>query len=242
MSEDTLDKDLLLAKVEDKLEDLKFEYGDDELSEVKIFQKLRDIFKDPKYDDALIELGVNKESTGLKKIDSNNNSTSIFNKDEKDINTLVKILLDTSEHIKRIDKRIRGFEEQDDKTWMRKILISIPAIERIKIISFLEAIFLPQNLTAKKNLTINAFESRMNKQLQDIRIRLENYPDHIVKPGTIKYINGILLNEVYVVINAIETGRLGELATDMITGSFNERVEQKPEMNKDEIIKALTKG
>jgi len=242
MSDETLDKDLLLAKVEDRLEDLKFEFGDDELSEVKIFQKLRDEFKDDKYKDALIELGVNASTTGLKLMDNDKSSNNLFNKDDKNLDTLVKILLDTTEHIRRVDKRIRGFEEQDDKKWKRKILVFIPAIERIKIVSFLEAIFLPQNLISKKNLTIKDFESRMNKQLQDIRVRLENYPDHIVKPGTIKYINGILLNEVSVVINAIETGRLGELATDMITGSYNERNEQKPDMNRDEIIKALSKG
>jgi len=78
--------------------------------------------------------------------------------------------------------------------------------------------------------------------LQDIRVRLENYPDHIVKPGTIKYVNGILLNEVSVVINAIETGRLGELATDMITGSYNERSEPRQDVNRDDIIKALSKS
>ena len=242
MSDAAIDKELLLAEVEDRLEDLKYEYGDDELSEVKIFQKLRDEFKDEKFKPALIELGVNKTNTGLKKLDSDTTSSNIFNKDDKNIDTLVKILLDATEHIRRTDKRIRGFEEQDDKTWKRKILVTIPAIERIKIISFLEGIYLPQNITSKKNLTISVFESRMNKQLQDIRVRLENYPDHIVRPGTIKYINGILLNEVSVVINAIETGRLGELATDMITGSYNERNEPRQDVNRDDIMKALSKG
>lgn len=242
MSEDTLDKDLLLAEVEDKLEDLKFEHGDDDLSEVKIFQKLRDEFRDEKYKGALIELGVNNKSTGLVKVEDTTKSNSIINKDDRNIDTLVKILLDTTPHVRRVDKRIRGFEEQDDKTWKRKILVFLPAIERIKIASFLEGIFLPQNLISKKNLTIKDFESRMNKQLQDIRVRLENYPDHIVKPGTIKYINGILLNEVSVVINAIETGRLGELATDMITGSYNERNEPRQDVNREDIIKALSKS
>lgn len=241
MSEKDLDYELLLAEVEDRLEDLRYEYGDEDLSEVKINEKLRDEFKEDKYKQVLIDLKINKESTGLKKVETKDTSTNLFNKDDKNVDTLVKVLLDTTEHIRRLDKRIRGFEEDGNKKWVRKMLIFVPAIERIKIISFLEGIWLPQNIISNKHLTMREFEGRMNKQLQDVRVRLENYPDHIVKPGTIKYIIGILLNEVAVVINAIESGNLGKIATDMITGSYNERAEPPRELNKDEVLKALTK-
>lgn len=241
MSEKDLDYELLLAEVEDRLEDLRYEYGDEDLSEVKINEKLRDEFKEDKYKQVLIDLKINKESTGLKKVETKDTSTNLFNKDDKNVDTLVKVLLDTTEHIRRLDKRIRGFEEDSNKKWVRKMLIFVPAIERIKIISFLEGIWLPQNIISNKHLTMREFEGRMNKQLQDVRVRLENYPDHIVKPGTIKYIIGILLNEVAVVINAIESGNLGKIATDMITGSYNERAEPPRELNKDEVLKALTK-
>lgn len=241
MSEKDLDYELLLAEVEDRLEDLKYEFGEGDLNEVKINEKLRDEFKDEKYKQVLIDLKINKDSTGLKKVETNNSTSNLLNKDDKNIDTLVKTLLDTSEHIRKQDKRIRGFEEESKGVWKRKLLIFVPAIERIKIVSFLEGIWLPQNIISNKHLTLKEFESRMNKQLQDIRIRLENYPDHIVKPGTIKYIIGILLNEVAVVINAIESGNLGKIATDMITGSYNERAEPPKDLNKDEILKALTK-
>jgi hypothetical protein len=241
MSEKDLDYELLLAEVEDRLEDLRYEYGDEDLSEVKINEKLRDEFKEEKYKQVLIDLKINKESTGLKKVETKDTSTNLFNKDDKNVDTLVKVLLDTTEHIRRLDKRIRGFEEDSNKKWVRKMLIFVPAVERIKIISFLEGIWLPQNIISNKHLTMREFEGRMNKQLQDVRVRLENYPDHIVKPGTIKYIIGILLNEVAVVINAIESGNLGKIATDMITGSYNERAEPPRELNKDEVLKALTK-
>ena len=101
---------------------------------------------------------------------------------------------------------------------------------------------MPQNITSNKRLSLAEFEGRMNMQLQRIRSRIENYPDHIVRPGTIKYITGILLAEVAVVINAIENGNLGEIATDMITGSYNERAEPERKLTKDEVLGALTKG
>lgn len=236
-----LDYELKLAEVEDRLEDLKYEYGDEDINEVKIYEKLRDEFKGDDYKQVLIDLGVNKKDTGLKKIGNNTTSSSILNKDDKNIDTLVKVLLDTTEHIRRMDKRICGFEEQTKNNWKRKMLIFIPAIERIKIVSFLEGIWLPQNIISNKHLTLKEFEGRMNYQLQTIRSRLENYPDHIVKPGTIKYVVGILLNEVAVVINAIESGNLGKIATDMITGSYNERQEAPKELNRDEVLKALSK-
>lgn len=242
MSDIDLDKELLLAEVEDRLEDLKYDFEDDELSEVKINQKLRDEFKDEKYKDALIELGINLKDTGLKKLETNTTSNNLLNKtDNKDNEKLIGVLLDTTEHVRRIDKRIRGFEEIEKDKWARKLLIFIPAIERIKITSFLDGIWSTQNIISNKRLSLAIYEGRMNKQLQDIRVRLENYPDHIVRPGTIKYVIGILLNEVAVVINAIESGNLGKIATDMVTGSYNERSEPQKELNKDEVLKALTK-
>lgn len=241
MSDADLDKELLLAEVEDRLEDLKYEFGDEDLSEVKINEKLRDEFKDEKYKDALVELGINKKDTGLKKVEDKTTSSNLFNKDDKNIDTLVKVLLDTTEHIRRIDKRICGFEEIKRNDWKRKILIFVPALERIKIVSFLEGIWLPQNIISNIHLSKGIFEERMNYQLQTIRSRLENYPDHIVKPGTIKYVVGILLNEVAVVMNAIESGNLGKIATDMITGSYNERQEPPKELNKEDILKAISK-
>lgn len=241
MGSKDLDYELLLAKVEDRLEDLKYEYGDEDLGDVKINEKLRDEFKDPKYKQVLIDLGINKENTGLKKIENTTSSNNLLKNDDKNIDTLVKTILDTTEHIRRLDKRIRGFEEDNNKVWKRKILIFVPAIERIKIISFLEGIWLPQNIVSNKHLSLAEFESRMNKQLQDIRVRLENYPDNIVKPGTIKYVVGILLNEVAIMINAIESGNLGKIATDMITGSYHERAEPPKDINREDILKALSK-
>lgn len=237
--EDNLDDDLLI-EVEDRLEELELEYGDNDISEVKINEKLRDEFKDPKYKDILIELGINEKDIGLKKVESST-SSNILSSSDKNLSALVKVLLETTDHIERLDKRIRGFEEDANKEWKRKMLIFIPAIERIKIISYLEGIWSTQNIISNKRLTMKDFESRMNKQLQDIRVRLENYPDKIVKPGTIKYVVGILLNEVAVVINAIESGNLGKIATDMITGSYNERSEPQKELSKEELMKALAR-
>jgi len=242
MSEDNLDKELLLAEVEDRLEDLKYDYEDDDLSAVKINEKLRDEFKDEKYKDALIDLDINLKDTGLKKIETNTTSNNLLSKsDNKDNETLIRTLLDTSDHIRRIDKRICGFEEVEKNKWKRKLMFFIPAIERIKIASFLEGIWSTQNIISNKRMTLSVYEGRMNKQIQDIRVRLENYPDHIVRPGTIKYVVGILLNEIAVVINAIESGNLGKLTTDMITGSYNERSEPQRELNKEEVLNALTK-
>lgn len=237
-----LDKEILIAEIENRLEDLRYEYEDDELSEVKINEKIRDEFKDPKYNDALIELGINLKDTGLKKIESDDSSSNLLSKNSnKDNDKLISVLLDTTDHVRRIDKRIRGFEEIEKDKWQRKILIFIPAIERIKITSFLDGIWSTQNIISNKRLSLGLYEGRMNKQLQDIRVRLENYPDHIIKPGTIKYVIGILLNEVAVVINSIESGNLGKIATDMVTGSYNERSEPQKELNKDDVLKALTK-
>lgn len=242
MSDDKdLDHELLLAEVEDRLEDLKYEYGEDELSEVKVNQKIRDEFKDEKYKKVLEELGVNKADTGLKKIE-NTTSSNLLKSDDRNIDTLVKILLNSDEYVEQMMYLIRGFELDVNKKWKLKTYVPIPRDIRTKINTFLKGIWKPQNIVSNKQLSLTVFESRLNHQVQSIRIMLENVPDHIVPPGKIKYVVDILLGEVAVMINAIENGNLGKIATDMVTGSYNERSEPPKDLNRDEILKALSKN
>ena len=242
MSEDeNLDNELLLAEVEDRLEDLKFEYGDDELSEVKINQKLRDEFKDIKYKSVLVELGINEKDTGLTKINDTTNTNNLLSKDDRNLDTLVKILLNSDEYVEQMMYLIRGYELDTNKKLKLKTYVPIPREIRTKINTFLKGIWKPQNIVSNKKLSLAVFEGRLNHQIQGIRIMLENIPDHIVPPGKIKYVVDILLGEVAVMINAIENGNLGKIATDMVTGSYNERQEPQKDLNKDDVLKALTK-
>jgi hypothetical protein len=103
----------------------------------------------------------------------------------------------------------------------------------------LEGLFLPQNISSKLHLSLIEFESNMNTQLQHIRSRLTNYPDDICKGGKTKFTITLLLSEVQIIINAISSGRLGDLASDMVTGSYNERKEIKTDEVKQNALKDL---
>lgn len=241
---DDLDEDIYLAEVEDRLEDLKFEYGDDPSSEIKIFQKLRDEFKDTKYQKALQTLNISNSELGIKSSPIKNSNSNLWgSRDNKHLETIVQILLNPQVHIRNTQMRLNGNYESNPGEWRRiKGYMELPSEELMAIIQFLEDIFLPQNIISKKHLTITDFEDSMNRQLHHIRVRLENHPDHIVPPGQIKFIIHILLNNVQVIKNAIESGRLGDLATDMITGSVTERNDPKPNLTRDQIIDAFQKG
>lgn len=231
-------------KVKKRLDELSDEYSDGDgninpISEIEINEILRDEFTDSTYDDILIDLGINDEDLGL--VEDDEDDDTIGNgADEEKSKTIITTLLDGSEHVRFVEKRLKGWEKINGKMVKTNFFL-IPRIEINAIILLLESLYLPQNMSSKLHLSSIEFESNMNTQLQHIKSRITNYNDDICGVGKNKLICALLLGEIQVIINAIQSGRLGDIASDMVIGSYNERRDVKPDEAKADALKTLLK-
>ena len=232
-------------KVVARREELQLDYGDgdDELnsiSDVEINEQLRDEFRDDKYEDILIELGINDDESELGLVEDTIDDDGIGGEggDNEKGQSIVNTLLDGSKHVKRVEKRLKGWEWIDDK-WVKTSFFLIPREEINSVVLLLESLYLPQNISSKLHLNVIEFESNMNTQLQHIKRRITNCSDDICKVGMNKFTNTLLLGEIQVIINAIQSGRLGDLTSDMVVGSYNERKDIKPEEVRQNALKEL---
>ena len=210
-------------EVESRLDDLKFEYGDDsDMDELQIYDILRDEFQDDEYSQILIDMGIADADLGLEEIDDGSEDSIGGDSNLEDKDKLVSILLNPEKHILFVEKRFKGWDF-DNKKFIKKRPYLIPVEEINLIIQILDGLFSAQNLVSKLNNDISGFEDSMNQKVQNIKNRLEDYPDHIVPAKSMTAAIDILLSEIQVVSNAIRSGRLGDLTRDILIGSYNEK-------------------
>jgi len=231
-------KDDLINIVNNRLEELEEDYGDSEYDQIRIKEILRDEFNEEKYNNALIELGINEEEIGL---EENSLEETTYN----DPNTaetkdaLLKIMMIAKDHIFKTRLRLEGKEIRKDKVVKVRAKFLIPSSEIDFIEQSLEALYSPQNLISKLHTNTTYFDDTMNTLINNFRVRLENYHDKIVSAKEMRIAIDIFLNEINVIRNAIISGRLGDITRDMIINSYNEKQETNPEDKLDKLKKEL---
>lgn len=220
---DEIDQETLNSEVIQRRQDLILEIGEDsEMDELRINEILRDEFSDPKYDEVLIELGINIDNTGLEVNEDEEESLGDSNLDDKD--KLTKILLHPEPHIHNVEMRLKGYV-REGKKYVKKKPFIIPSDEIDVFVAILETLYLPQNLISNLKLSIKSFEDSMNKKVNNMRNRLNDEPDHIVSRQEMRIAIDMLLTEILTIRNAIGSGRLGNVARDILIGTYNEKEE-----------------
>ncbi|MGM0446242.1 MAG: hypothetical protein ACQEQH_07515 [Bacillota bacterium] len=214
-------------EVEDRLLELQEEYGDSEYEQIRINEILRDEFQDEDYQQALIDLGINTENTGLEENIEDNTYTEPNTEDTKD--ALLKIMMVARDHIRKTRIRLEGKEIRDSKIVKVRGKFLIPSNEIDFIEQTLEALYSPQHLISKLHTNTSYFDDTMNTLINNFRTRLENYNDDVVSGREMRIAIDIFLNEINVIRNAIISGRLGDITRDMVINSYNEKQESTGE-------------
>jgi len=207
-------------EVEKRKQDLIAEWGDDNYDIIEINEILRDEFNDEKYEQALIDLGVNDEDTGLEDLEDGeeNLSEGSENKDR-----IMQILLTNKKHIFETKLRLLNIERHKDGRLIQKGKELMPREDVDLFIQLLEALYSPQSLSTKLMKDVAEFDDNMNEIITNLNSRLGEYTDDIVSGNENKKAIDIILNEIEIVRLAIKHGRLGDITRDISINSYNEK-------------------
>lgn len=224
-------------EVSKRMQELEEEFGDSDYEAIQIKEILRDEFSSEDYGQALIDLNVNNEETGLEEQLEEDGYVEPNTADTKD--ALLKIMMIAQDHIKKTRLRLEGKEIRKDKIVKVRPKFLIPSNEIDFIEQTLEALYSPQNLISKLHVNTSYFDDTMNTLINNFRVRLENYRDNVVSAQEMRIAIDIFLNEINVVRNAIISGRLGDITRDMIINSYNEKQESTGGDKLDKLKKEL---
>ncbi len=230
-----------VEEIENRREELINELSDSdgEYDEIELNEILRDEFSEPEYQNTLIELGINNtdEELGLNEAET---EEQIVGDDNKDKDKLLNTLLTNNKHIREIYFKLLN---QEDKGIGKKPKFKgnplIPSKDREFLILALGALYSTQSLSGKLHTNLSYFDDSMNTLLNNFRGRLSEYPDSILARQDMMRAIDIAMTEVNVVRNAIMSGRIGDLARDMVINSYNEKDERKEDDKVSELKKQL---
>ena len=234
---ETLDE--LIEEIENRREELLDEITDEEgnYDEIELNEILRDEFQEDKYQQALIDAGVNDsdDDLGLNEIEPED---SISTDDSRDKDKLVQTMMKAKEHIKLVEMKLKGLEMVGGKPKFKQYFL-IPRDDIDWLVIELDALYSTQSLSGKLHTNLSYFDDSMNTLLNNFRGRLAEYPDKVVPRQNMTKAIDIFLTEINVVRNAIMTGRLGDIARDMVINSYNEKTEDRPEDKVENLKKQL---
>lgn len=222
-------KEELKQEVQDKLDELRYEYDD----EYELYERIRDEFDDEIYDDILIELGINDkdESLGLKEIEDDDDKYITDDKDKPDGERVLNKLFGTDKRLKDVYKMLKGINPDTNKR--ENISFLIPRKDIDSVMLFLKGLYSPQVLMSNLSYRGLKFDSDMNAQLHNIRRRLARYPNNIVPEGVSNRVISYLLAEVSFIKTAVEDGNFGDKVVAILVGSYDER--NQPEKREKEV-------
>lgn len=222
------DIESLKAQIEERREELEYEYEDTDIGELEINNKLRDEFNDPIYKQALIDLGINEELSG----DLMESEEDIPMGSNNSNEGVLKLLISSEEDLQETEMILRG-HKKEKKRWWKSREEMIPSEDIAEILLFIRTQFQPQNIMTKlsqANNSLKDYTRNLNYTMTYFNNKFTDYPDHIVSLQEKQFIIKFLLNKCQVVLNAIRNGEYGETTKQISTSTYHERADPQPDL------------
>lgn len=226
----------LIEEIEERKKELIEEYGSYEDYYIEINELLRDEFNDDKYEQALIEVGVNDSEDDLG-LQTESYEDTIEGKPDDEKTNIITTLLRNNKRVYGLYMSLMGYEVGLDgkHNYSGKQLLPKSDIEFM--IEIVGSYYQPQSLSSKLQNKLVDFEDHINSMLHQFRKRLASYPDRICSAREMRVAIDLFLNEIVIIRNAIASGRIGDLTRDISNNSYTEKNDIAGDQDKIDSLK-----